>query len=102
MTQSAILLSCQSSRKLLKRCLSEIGKMIKLCMKFLLDWINFYQTWSDSQTHLSHIMGKPVIPYVKNKDTDQPVHSRSLISIFVVCSLDSKISTAALPKISRL
>ena len=30
-------------------------------------------------------------PYANNKDTDQPVHPRNLISIFVICHLDSII-----------
>ena len=42
-----------------------------------------------------HIMRNPVFllfffSYVNNKDTDQPVHPRSLISAFVVRCLDSK------------
>ena len=40
-------------------------------------------------------------PYANNKDTDQPAYPRSLISIFVVRSLDS-ISIDAISKISRL
>ena len=36
------------------------------------------------------------IPYVNNKDADQPAHLRSLISIFVVRCLDSIISLVSL------
>ena len=42
-----------------------------------------------------------VMPYVNNKGADQPVHLRSLISTFVVCSLDSIISLVSKSKISR-
>ena len=42
-----------------------------------------------------------LMPYVNNKGADQPAHSRSLISTFVVCCLDSMISVLAIPKISR-
>ena len=40
-----------------------------------------------------------LVSYVNNKGADQPVHSRSLISAFVVRCLDSVISLA---EISRL
>ena len=40
------------------------------------------------------------MPYVNNKDADQPVHPRSLISAFVVRCLDS-ISKVAVFKIPR-
>ena len=40
--------------------------------------------------------------YAKNKDADQPVHPRCLISTFVVCCLDSIIPTLAKSKISKL
>ena len=36
-----------------------------------------------------HIMRKPVLSYVNNKDADQPAHPRSLISAFVFRFLDS-------------
>ena len=36
--------------------------------------------------------GKPGILHANNKGADQPVHPRSLISAFGICSLDSKIS----------
>ena len=44
------------------------------------------------------------MPYVSNKDADQPAHPRRLISAFVVCSLDSLILLHVLPiaEISRL
>ena len=42
------------------------------------------------------------IPYVNNKDADQPAHLHSLISVFIVCCLDSIIPVLAKSKISRL
>ena len=39
--------------------------------------------------------------YANNKDADQPAHLPSLISVFVVHSLDSIISILAIAKISR-
>ena len=36
--------------------------------------------------------GKPGILHANNKGADQPVHPRSLISAFVICLLESKIS----------
>ena len=42
------------------------------------------------------------IPYANNKGADQPAHSCSLISTFVVHCLDSIIPILAIPKISRL
>ena len=42
------------------------------------------------------------LPYANNKGADQPAHPRSLISTFVVRSLDSKIPLLAIAKISRL
>ena len=41
------------------------------------------------------------MPYVNNKGADQPAHSRSLISAFVVRSLDSIISLVSRSEISR-
>ena len=38
---------------------------------------------------MGHIMRKPVLSYVYNKEADQPAHPRSLISAFVVRCLDS-------------
>ena len=42
------------------------------------------------------------MPYANNKGTDQPAHSRSLISAFVVHCLYSIISILAISKVSRL
>ena len=42
------------------------------------------------------------MPYANNKDADQPVHLRSLISVFVVRCLDSIIPTVAISDILRL
>ena len=47
-------------------------------------------------------MRKPVLPYANNKGADQPAHPRSLISTFVVRSLDSIIHVLAKSEISRL
>ena len=52
--------------------------------------------------HMSPVMRKPVLPYVNNKDADQPAHPRSLISAFVVRFLDSIIPLVSISKISRL
>ena len=41
-------------------------------------------------------------PYANNKDADQPAHSRSLISTFVVHCLDNIIPILSKAKISRL
>ena len=42
------------------------------------------------------------ISYANNKGADQPAHSRSLISAFVVRCLDSVMSLVSVTKISRL
>ena len=42
------------------------------------------------------------MPYANNKGADQPAHSRSLISTFVVCCLDSIISLVSISEISSL
>ena len=42
------------------------------------------------------------MPYANNKGADQPAHPRSLISAFVVHSLDSIISLDSIAEISRL
>ena len=47
-------------------------------------------------------MRKPVMPYANNKGTDQPAHSRSLISAFVVRCLDSIIPLVSISEISSL
>ena len=41
-----------------------------------------------------------LMPYANNKGADQPAHPRSLISVFVVRSLDSIIYLASRSKIS--
>ena len=52
--------------------------------------------------NLSHVMRKSVLSYANNKGGDQPAHSRSLISTFVVhCLINSIISILAISKISR-
>ena len=42
-----------------------------------------------------------LMPYANNKGADQPAHPRSLISAFVVRSLDSIISLVSRSEISR-
>ena len=42
------------------------------------------------------------MPYANNKYADQPAHSRSLISAFVVRCLDSLIPLVSISKISSL
>ena len=42
------------------------------------------------------------MPYANNKGTDQPAHSRSLISTFVVRCLDGIIPLLAIAEISSL
>ena len=41
-----------------------------------------------------------LLPYANNKGADQHAHPRSLISAFVVCSLDSIISLVSRSEIS--
>ena len=41
------------------------------------------------------------MPYVNNKGADQSVHTRSLVSVFVVHCLDSIIPLFAIAEISR-
>ena len=45
---------------------------------------------------------KTCLPYANNKGAGQPVHPHSLISTFVVRSLDSIIPVVAMYEISRL
>ena len=47
-------------------------------------------------------MRKPVLPYANNKGADQPTHSHSLISAFVVRCLDSIILLVSTSEISSL
>ena len=47
-------------------------------------------------------MRKPVLPYANNKGADQPAHSRSLISTFVIRCLDSIIPLVSICEISSL
>ena len=42
------------------------------------------------------------MPHLNNKDADLPAHLRSLISTFLIRSLDSIISIDAISEISRL
>ena len=52
-------------------------------------------------TKYDHVMRKPVYAYANNKGTDQPAHSCSLISAFVVRCLDSIIPALAKAELSR-
>ena len=45
--------------------------------------------------YMSHVMRILFKPYANNKGADQPAHPRSLISAFVVCCLDSIITSRA-------
>ena len=47
-------------------------------------------------------MRKTVLSYANNKGADQPARPRSLISAFVVRSVDSMIPMLAKTKLSRL
>ena len=51
---------------------------------------------------MSRAMRKCVLCHVNNKGVDQPAHSRSLISAFIVRCLDSIISLDSIAEISRL
>ena len=51
---------------------------------------------------MSNVMRKPVYAICEHKGTDQPAHTRSLISAFVVCCLDSIIPVLAIAEILRL
>ena len=42
-----------------------------------------------------------LMPYANNKDADQPAHPRSLVSAFIIHSIDSIITIDAIPKFSR-
>ena len=43
-----------------------------------------------------------LMSYANNKGADQPAHSHSLISVFVICCLDGKLSLDSIAEISRL
>ena len=47
-------------------------------------------------------MCKPVLPYANNNGADQPAHSRSRISAYVIRCLDSIIPLISISEISRL
>ena len=48
---------------------------------------------------MSHVMRKP---YANNKDTDQPAHPRSLVSVLLVLYLDSIIPVVAMYEIASV
>ena len=47
-------------------------------------------------------MRKPILPYANNKDTDQPAHPRSLISVFVIRCPDNIMPLVSLSEITSL
>ena len=47
-------------------------------------------------------MRKPVLPYANNKDTNQPAHPCSLISVVVIRFLDSLMPLVSISEISSL
>ena len=51
---------------------------------------------------MSHVMTEPVLPYATNKGADEPAHSRSLISAFVIRCLDMIIPLVSISEISSL
>ena len=75
----------------------------RLCDKYhnLMSWLNFTVCY-----HMSHVMRKPVYAIceqqMRRSGADQPAHSRSLISAFVVRCLDSIISLVSIYEISSL
>ena len=50
---------------------------------------------------MSLVMRNLIVSYANNKDADQPVHPRCLISVFVVRYLDSIIFLVFISKISQ-
>ena len=46
--------------------------------------------------------GNLFLPYANNKDADQPVHPRSLISVFVIRCLDSMMPLVSIFESSSL
>ena len=52
-----------------------------------------YCIWTSAQENLSSV-------FADNKGVDQPAHLCSLISAFVICSLESMISNLATSKFS--
>ena len=64
--------------------------------------IGTVNTWAMSWENLLVPYVNNNVPYVNNKGADQPAHPHSLISVFVVCCLDSLIPKLAKYKNSRL
>ena len=63
---------------------------------FAMRWLNYTYL-----LYLSHVMRKPIMPYVNNKGAYQPAHPHSLISTFFVRCMDSIIFLLAIAEISR-
>ena len=51
--------------------------------------------------HLSHIMRKPVLCYMRATDADQHAHL-CMICVFVVCCIDTSMPIVAIYEIPRL
>ena len=54
-----------------------------------------------SYFNLCRVLRNLFLPYANNKGADQPAHSHSLISTFIVCYLHSIIPSLAKTEISR-
>ena len=57
---------------------------------------------ADRMTKEPHHEKTCLMSYANNKDADQPVHPSSLISIFVICCLDSIMSLVVLGAVLSL
>ena len=64
-------------------------------MFFVRDYVSFSLTSGPGHAKMC------LMPYANNKGADQPAHPRSLISAFIVRSLDSIISLVSRAEISR-
>ena len=51
---------------------------------------------------MSRVIRKAVLPYANNKDSDQPAHLRSMISVFVIRCLDSIMPLVSISEILSL
>ena len=82
-------------------------------MKWWLDWIESASpeidtismqalTFTVKLINMSRAMRKCVLCHANNKGADQPAHSRSLISAFVVRCLDSVMFLVSVIKISSI
>ena len=74
-----------------------MGRLAWAFAGHLSDKYHNLMSWLKYEPH----MRKLFMPYANNKGADQPAHPRGLISIFVVCCLDSILPFLAKSKISR-